>query len=266
MIGVLYTRRMPIRATAATLALLCLLAGASARAAAGEAGVGPTLPAGAFRIAAAGGAAVVDRGWTHAAEASVRAGLPHGLELAGPLALGIALHDSGDGSGVALGAGVVDAWITAAGGALWSPAAALYGQVRTATSASLRAAFDLTGVEEIGGGGEHPAWIRGAAALLIDVGPYVTVAAGVSYQRRLLGEEAVAAARPLGWAGEARVSLGAVRTQPFDELPTLAIHCGRVVDVIAIMRVDVDMDRRTTDARYLLGLRLDLSTRRQGTR
>jgi len=255
---------MKCSALIASVAALCTLAGTPQRAAAQEAGVSPTLPAGAFRIAAAGGAAMTDRAWTYAAEISARAGLSHGIEIAGPLALGVSLYDSGLGSGVVLGAGVVDLWVTERGKILWSPAAMLSGQIRTATSASLRASVDLTGVEQGGGGGEHPAWIRGAVALLIDVGPYVTIAAGVSYQRRLFGEETIsAAARELGWAGDARVSLGAVRTQPFDELPTLAVHCGKVVDIVAILRADVDMDSRTTDARYLLGLRLDLSTRRE---
>jgi len=254
---------MQCRALIASVAALCALAAAPLSAAGQEAGAPPTLPAGAFRIVAAGGAAAVDRAWTHAVELSVRAGLSHGVELAGPLALGLALLDTGRGSGLVLGAGVVDLWVTEGGAVLWSPAAALSGRIRTATSASLHASLDLTGVERGGGSGEHPAWLRGAAALLIDVGPWVTVAAGVSYQRRLLGEEPVEGARALGWAGDARVSLGAVRTEPFDELPTLAIHCAGVVDVVAILRVDVDMDRGTTDARYLLGLRLDLSTRRE---
>jgi hypothetical protein len=253
---------MSCRAAIASLAALCAVASIPRLAAAQEAGDPPTLPAGAFRIVAAGGAAAVDRAWTYAAEASVRAGLSHGVELAGPLAIGVALVDTGRGSGLVLGAGVVDLWITEGGAVLWSPAAALSGRFRTATSASLRASIDLTGVERGGGGGDHPAWLRGGVALLIDVGPFVTVAAGVSYQRRLVGEGAPPAARALGWAGDARVSIGAVRAQPFDELPTLAIHCGKVVDVVAILRVDVDVDRRTTDARYLLGLRLDLRTRR----
>jgi hypothetical protein len=253
---------MSLRALIASFAALGALAGAPGLAAGGEAAAPPVLPAGAFRVVAAGGATVVDRHWTYAAEASARAGLSHGVELAGPLALGLALLDTGRGSGVVLGAGVVDLWISEGGAVIWSPAAALSGQIRTSASASLRASLDLTGVERGGGGGEHPAWLRGAVALLIDVGPFVTVAAGVSYQRRLLGDETIPGARALGWVGDARVTLGAVRAQPFDELPTLAVHCGRVVDIVTILRVDVDMDRRTTDARYLLGLRLDLSTRR----
>lgn len=245
------------------LASCCAVALLPRLAAGGEAEAPPVLPGGDFRVVAAGGAVTVERAWTYGAELSARAGLSHGVELAGPLALGVALLDTGRGSGLVLGAGVVDLWVAEGGAVLWSPAAALSGQVRTATSASLHASLDLTGVEKGGGGGEHPAWIRGAAALLIDLGPWVTIAAGVSYQRRLMGEEAIPEARSLGWAGDARVSLGAVRTQPFEELPTLAIHCAKVIDVIAILRVDVDMDRRTTDARYLLGLRLDLSTRQK---
>ena len=67
--------------------------------------------------------------------------------------------------------------------------------------------------------------------------------------------------RALGWAGDARVSLLSARTEPFEELPTLAVHACPALDVVALVRVDIDLDTRTTDARYLLGVRLDLDAR-----
>lgn len=228
---------------------------------AGDAEDPPVLGPGRFRVGIAGGAASADRDWTYAAELSARAGISRRLELAGPLALGIALFDAGDGSGLALGGGIVDAWVAGDGAFLWSPAVALAGRFRTAASASLRAAVDLTGAERDLARGEHPAWIRGAAALLIDMGPYATIAVGASYQRRLAGEEGAERLGEVGWAGDARVSLLAVRTEPFEELPTLAVHVIPALDVVAIVRIDIDLDTRTTGARCLVGVRLDLDAR-----
>jgi len=230
-------------------------------AASGEADAPMVLAPSRFRIAAAGGIASVDRVWTYTTEISARAGISHNLELAGPLALCFALMDASNGSGLVLGGGIVDAWISESGGFFWSPAVALAGRFRTSVTSSLRAAFDITGAERDFASGAHPAWMRGAAALLIDAGPYATIAMGTSYQRRLAEGADVAEVRDLGWAGDARISLLSVRTELAEELPLLAVHVTPVFDIIAIVRIDIDMNTRTTDVRSLVGLRLDLDAR-----
>ncbi len=220
---------------------------------------GAVLAPGNFRVVAAGGAVSMDEEWTWTIEASFRAGLPFGLEIAAPLALAIEIVGTPSGSGLVLAGGVTDMWVTEDGRFLWTPAAILYAQVRIAHSASLRAAFDLTGVEEDFDGGDHPAWIRGSVALLIDMGPYLTVAAGFSYQRKLIGEGAPDGARRPGWVGDARFSIGAVRSSPFEDLPTFAIHTAPWLDIIGMVRADVDSDTETSDIRLLLGLRMNIS-------
>jgi hypothetical protein len=244
--------------------IAALVAAAPHRARCEEAGAPPVLEPGRFRVAAAGGAASVDREWTYASELSARAGIARRVELAGPLAIGVALVDAGDGAGLVLCAGIVDLWIAESGHVLWSPAAALAGRFRTSTTSSLRAAVDVTGAERDLASGRHPAWFRGSVAFLVDFGPWVTAALGAAYQRRLSGEGEVPGMRALGWAGDARVSLISGHTEPFEELPTLAVHVSAALDVIGLVRVDIDMDKRTTDARYLLGLRVNLDARGAG--
>jgi hypothetical protein len=240
--------------------LLCLAAAwlclpAVARADAEQPAV---LGAGDVRIVAAGGALMVDRGWTWGLEASLRAGLGARLEIAAPLALGVMLIGDDEGSGIVLGAGVVDLWVTPAGEVLLNPAVVVAGRARVSAEASLRAAFDLTGVEHWNFAGQHPAWVRGAVALLIDFGPWVSLAGGLSHQRLSIGEGAPRGTRRTGWVGDARFSAGAVRTEPFGELPTLAVHATCWLDVIALVRVDIDSDHGTTDLRLLAGFGLKL--------
>lgn len=227
--------------------------------AAADAQDGAVLPPGDFRVVAAGGAVSMDNEWTWTIEASFRAGLPFGLEIAAPLALAIEIVGTPGGSGLVLAGGVTDMWVTEDGRFLWTPAAILYAQIRAAYSASLRAAFDLTGVEEDFDGGDHPAWIRGSVALLIDMGPYLTIAAGFSYQRKLIGEGAPDGTERPGWVGDARFSIGAVRSSPFEDLPTFAIHTAPWLDIIGMVRADVDSDTETSDIRLLMGLRMNIS-------
>jgi len=217
------------------------------------------LPLGDFRLAAAAGPVSLQGEWTWGLEASVRVGLPFGFEFGGPLALGYSLISTNSGAGLMLSAGVVDMWVTDDGRYLWTPAAILSAQLRAAHSASLRIAFDITGVEEGLGGGDHPAWWRGAVALLIDMGPFLTISMGVSHQRLFVGEGAPVGSRRSGWVGDARLTLGAVRAQPFEELPTVAVHLTDWISIIGLVTFAIDTDLRTTDARYLAGLRLDLS-------
>jgi hypothetical protein len=95
-------------------------------------------------------------------------------------------------------------------------------------------------------------------ALVIDAGPWLTVAGGVSHQRRVMGKGPPPGSRRTGWVGDARFSAGSVAAEPFRELPTLAIHAASWLDLIALVRVDVETDRGTTDLRLLAGAELHL--------
>ncbi len=214
------------------------------------------LQPGGMRIIAAAGPAIIARDTTFDIEASFRVGLAERVELAAPLALGIRLVDAWPGSALYLGVGVVDLSITPDSRVLFSPSAMLAGHIRLGHESALRAAFDLTGAEESFSGNRHPFWLRGSLAVLIDMGPWLTLAGGIAYQRLTVGGDPPDDAHSTGWVSDSRFSVGAVRSQPFYDLPTLSIHVASFFDIIVIMRVDIDMETRTTDQRWLFGMEL----------
>jgi hypothetical protein len=226
--------------------------------AAAEAEQPAVLPAGEVRAQAAGGPLVIDREWTWGLALNLSAGISERVELALPLALNVLLIGDERGSGITIGAGVVDLWITEDHEMLFSPALFLAGRARVAAEASFRGAVDLTGVEEWTFEGRHPGWVRGTVALVIDMGPWLTVAGGLSHQRKVMGGDPPPGSRRAGWVGDARFSAGAVSAEPFRALPTLAIHTVDWLDVIALARVDIDSDRGSTDLRLLAGLELKI--------
>jgi hypothetical protein len=235
--------------------LAAVLALAASRAGA-EAETGVVLEPWSARLGAVAGAVDRDRAWGFDLDAWLRIGLPGGLELAMPLALAVALIDDRDGSGLALAAGVLDLWIDGDSRLLLQPGAALAGRARIGREASLLLALDITGAEPADFDGSHPGWVRGAVGLAIDMGPWLTVAAGWAYQRLVLEGAGDGELRDSGFAGDARVSVGAVRCQPFQDLPTLAIHAAPWLDLVVLVRADIDTDRGSTDARFLAGLQL----------
>ena len=247
-----------MRGRIAGLFLLVAAMGAASPATGAEAGIGVVLEPWNARLGVAAGAVSRDRSWDYDMDAWLRVGLPGGIELAAPLALAVALFDDGDGSGLALAAGVFDLWIGGDRRLLLQPGAALFGRARVGREASLMLQVDLTGAERIDSGGDHPGWLRGAGGLAIDMGPWLTVAAGGAYQRRVFEGEADDGLRQSGFAGDARVSVGAVRCQPFQDLPTLAIHVSPLLDIVVLVRIDIDTDRGGVDARYLAGVQLRL--------
>jgi len=226
--------------------------------AAAEAEQPAVLPPGDVRVQAAAGALALDREWTWGLALSLGAGIAERVELALPLALNLLLLGNEEGSGLTLAAGITDLWITESRAVLVTPSLALAGRARVSSDASLRGAIDLTGVEEWTFAGGHPGWVRGAVALVIDMGPWLTVAGGLSHQRHAFGGEPPRGTRRPGWVGDSRFSAGAVAAEPMRELPTLAVHALSWLDVIALVRVDIDSDRGTTDLRLLAGFELKI--------
>jgi hypothetical protein len=216
------------------------------------------LPVGDVRAQAAGGALAIDREWTWCMDLTLGAGITERVELALPVALNVLLIGDERGSGLTIAAGIADLWITEQRAVLVRPALIFAGRARVASEASFRAALDFSGVETWTFSGDHPAWVRGSVALVIDMGPWLTVAGGLSHQRQVLGEKPPPGVRRTGWIGDSRFSAGAVSAEPFRELPTLAIHATGWLDIIALVRVDVDSDGRSTDLRLLAGFELDI--------
>ncbi|MCP4605018.1 MAG: hypothetical protein GY847_31600 [Proteobacteria bacterium] len=216
----------------------------------------PILEPGHLRAIAAAGPAIMDRDVNVGLELSFEAGLASRLELAAPFALGLNLIDVWPGSAIYVGVGVVDLWVTREGRVLFSPSVALAGHARIGPETALRAAVDFTGVEEGFAKGDHPFWIRGSLAVIIDMGPWATLGMGFAYQRLAIGDEPPKGTEKTGWVSDSRFSFGAVRAQPFYDLPTLSIHLTDYLDIVLIARVDIDANTRTTDSRWLFGLEL----------
>ncbi|MBW2278171.1 MAG: hypothetical protein JRF63_11805 [Deltaproteobacteria bacterium] len=242
--------------TAALLAATAALCQPSPAAA--EAEQPAVLPAGEVRAQAAAGPLVIDREWTWGLALTLSAGITERVELALPLALNVQLIGDEQGSGLTIAAGVVDLWITEGRAVLVKPSLIFAGRARVASEASFRCALEFSGVETWTFAGDHPAWVRGAVALVIDMGPWLTVAGGLSHQRQVLGEDPPIGAHRTGWVGDSRFSAGAVRAEPFRELPTFAIHAASWLDVVALVRVDIDSDRGSTDLRLLAGFELGI--------
>ena len=245
---------MLARSTIVALWLLCMTSACPALATSPS--DQPVLDPGSLRVMAAGGAVYLDTDWTWGLEASLRVGVAPGVELAAPIALGVRIIDAGPGSGIFAGIGIVDLWVNSDKRVLLCPAVILAGQARMGAHSSLRAGVDITGAEEGFDKGDHQAWIRGSLAAVVNAGPWVTLAAGFAFQRRLLGGEPPNGIKRTGWVGDARFSIGSVRAQPFNEIPAISIHVAPFLDIILLFRLDIDTDVNTTDSRWLVGLEL----------
>lgn len=240
-----------------TIAIIVVLSAAPGFARAESSTDLPLLDPGDIKAVVAAGPLLMARELTWDLEASFRVGIAPGLELAAPLALAVRLVEISPGSAVYLGAGVVDLSFTEQGRVLYSPSAMLACQARLGAETAFRAGFDITGAEQGFEGPEHPFWMRGSLAVLIDFGPWATLGFGFAYQRRALGDgDMPEGARRTGWVSDSRISIGAVRSQPFHDLPTLSIHLASFLDIVFLMRFDVDMETESTDARYLFGVEL----------
>jgi hypothetical protein len=208
---------------------------------------------GSIKAVVAAGPVVIDREVTWGLETSFEIGVTPVLELAAPLALGIRLMQAKPNSGLILGIGFVDMCITAEPEWLVVPSISLAGQARLGPEVALFGAIDVSGVEAMTDWVIPPLWSRGAVAFSVDLGPWVTLAAGFSFQRALRDTEPPKHTDKTGWFGNARFSLGAVRAKPFTNTPTLSVHVLDWLDVVALIRVSIDTDTRTTRSSWLLG-------------
>jgi hypothetical protein len=218
-----------------------------------------TLPPGAVRASLSLGTVRIDGERTSTMAAGLRVGLPERFALAGPLAVAWTPVQTVKQSGFSIAAGVTEMWINRNRRVLWTPAIAMAAKFRTAHAAAVFAAVDWMWLATDFAFADTPAYLRGATALMVEMGPYLTWSFGVAYQRMVIDGTPPEAIHRSGLAGGARVSLGSVRATPFEELPLFAIRLSPVVDVIFLVRLDLDTDTDTTDQRFLSGIRLNLN-------
>lgn len=186
----------------------------------------------------------------------LRVGIGARLEIAAPLAVQVLLVDGGALGGIVLGLGVPDACISSERRLLFSPVAAIAGRVHIGHESALLGALDVTGAEEGLQRGRHSAWLRGGLGLMIDFGSYATLGFGVAHQREVASGEHPEGLYETGWAGDFRVSFGAVRAMPFSDLPTLSIHLQEYLDLITSVRFDIDLDTNLFGTRMIVGVEL----------
>lgn len=211
---------------------------------------------GEMRSRVSAGVGMLDRNASFALDFSLEIGVADGVQLAAPAALGVRVIEAHPGSGLYLGAGITDLYVSETGDFFYTPVVAIYGQARLGHESAVRGGIDFLGVEQAPSGEDHPFWLRGALAVVIDFGPWVTFAAGVSYQRQIVRGSVPENPGTLSWVGDSRISVGAVRCQPFASLPTLSVHLHPFVDLIVLMSFDVDMNARTSNSWWLLGVEL----------
>jgi hypothetical protein len=184
---------------------------------------------------------------------SLRIGLLPYLELAAPLGLSLRLLNAPGAGALYLSAGIADLYIVGTRALLYRPTAMLAAVFYMGSEATIRGAVDISGAEHGLTGKEHPAWLRGSVALIVEFGKIATLAAGIAYQRIVVEAEHPPKLDRTGWAYDARISFGSVQTQPFSELPMLSIHLQPDLDFITITRIDINTDTGNRTFRLLMG-------------
>lgn len=216
----------------------------------------PALRLGDIRFVAAGGIGVLDGRTEAITELSFETGLSERITYGAPLAVEIRLLDYADLGTLSISGGIVDGYLSRNGLLYYSPSVALSTNLRMGSESALRLSLDFTGAEEGIARGDHGVWFRGATAVLAEVGAYVTITIGIAYQRLLTGGSPSDELHKLGWVGDSRVSIGSIQSQPFCDLPIVAIHMQPFMDFIAISRFDFNIHNNTTDTRILFGIQL----------
>jgi hypothetical protein len=97
-------------------------------------------------------------------------------------------------------------------------------------------------------------WLEGGAALVLDVGPFVTICLGFAYERLLYGPGAIEEAARLGWVSDAHVQLLSAPLESQLDPPLLTVHLPGGIDLLAVATVDIDARTKQVTTRVLLGL------------
>ena len=198
-----------------------------------------------------GGPAKRDKELTWTMDAGLRVGLPRNLEVGLPLALTWAiLRDTP--IQIALTAGITDFWPVDRQLYLYTPAVVVAMLTHLSHEATVFFSMDYTIVQA--NFRRSPGYLRGASALMVDMGPYLTWCVGISYQHVTVDIPDPPDLSRSGLAGRHRVSIGSVRATPLADLPLFSIHTPLALDITINGRLDIDANAETTDARLEGGL------------
>lgn len=214
-----------------------------------------TMARGSTLIELGGGTQKLDHEWSWTANAVGRVGLTDRVELFLPLA--ISYRFVGDKrNAVALTVGVTDFWITPNHDFLWTPALVVSGKFQLSSDAATLISADYTHIQS--DRSRSPGYLRGAFALMVDMGPYLSWCVGFSYQRILVSYPEPSYLHHSGLASPQRISIGSVRATPFGDAPLFLIRTGTILNFTIHAKLDIDTDSDTTDARFLGGMQLVL--------
>ena len=195
------------------------------------------------------GVTQTNKEWSFIADAGLRIGLPHHLEVAAPLALTFAPLWQRRIE-IAFTAGITDFWPADSSEFLYTPALVLSSRIHLSHEAASLTAIDYTHVQE--NTRRSPGFLRGATALMVDMGPYLTWCIGISYQKELIHRPLPDELPRSGFAYTQRVSMGSVRATPYSDVPLFSIHAGAHLDITVNAKIDIDTE--STNARLAGGI------------
>lgn len=210
-----------------------------------------TLDAGDGEVFVRGGLVRLNREPTWTIDAGFRIGLPHNLEAALPLAISWAIVRDARFQ-IALTGGITDFWPVDKQEYLYTPAVVVSTLAQLSHEAVAFFSVDYTHTQA--NFQQSPGFIRGAGALMVDMGPYLTWCVGISYQQITVNRPNPRGLDRSGLAGRHRVSVGSVRATPFSDLPLFAIHTRTGLDITINGRLDINAHSETMDARLEGGL------------
>lgn len=175
------------------------------------------------------------------------------LALRLPLSLEVAVLRPDRDNALVLVGGLSDLWVSPGGEPLAAWGAAMAGRLRLGAEAGLRLGMGVGGAL----GQTRLAsslWLEGGAALVLDVGPFLTICLGFAYERLLYGPGATEEVARLGWVSDAHIQLLSAPLESQLDPPLFTVHLPGGLDLLALATVDIEARTRRVTTRVLLGL------------
>ncbi|MBN2802095.1 MAG: hypothetical protein JXR91_03275 [Deltaproteobacteria bacterium] len=211
-----------------------------------------TLDPGKFSAGVQAGTDRIDRSYYFTASPLFRAGVHKNVELFYPLGISLAPVKKDNGSGLAFSSGVTGLQFTQNFIPVFTPSFIISGALRVSSTARLKFLTDYLFIINISNQ-PSPSFVRGAGALAIEIGPYLTFSFGISYQSQVTSGY-IPPTDTTGFYGVSRISIGSVKTAPYWYEPLFNIHAGEYIDIVATCRFDINNDNKSNDLIMMGGL------------